>query len=94
MSGFCETEGRPVADKSFDVAQSTNGNSSGGSNVASSGSWDIDRLKDGSLLVRMHSVDRQGRPLPDAVFTFRKGEPQYEHWERQAKKSANKTKSP
>ena len=44
----------------------------------------VERRNADTLLVRMRSFDRQGRPLPDAVFTFRKGEPQYEHWERQA----------
>ncbi len=28
----------------------------------------------------MHSIDTR---LPDAVFTFRAGDPQYEHWQRQ-----------
>jgi hypothetical protein len=73
-----------VADKPLHPVQASKNTSMGNSDTAPSGSWDIDRRKDGSLLVRMHSVDRQGRPLPDAVFTFRKGDPQYEHWERQA----------
>jgi hypothetical protein len=46
-------------------------------------SWDVQRRRDGALLVRVHSRDRQGRPLPDAVFTFRLGDPQYDYWERQ-----------
>ena len=32
------------------------------------------------LVVRVRSCDRQGRPLPDAVFTFRPGDPQYDDW--------------
>ncbi len=44
-------------------------------------SWDIERRSDGVFLVRVHSVDRRGRQLPDAVFTFRLGDPQYGYWE-------------
>ena len=46
-------------------------------------SWDVQRRHDGTVLVRVHSYDRQGRELPDAVFTFRLGDPQYDYWERQ-----------
>jgi hypothetical protein len=46
-------------------------------------SWDVERRNDGVLLVRVHSCNLQGRQLPDAVFTFRKGDPQYDYWERQ-----------
>jgi len=44
---------------------------------------DIQRRSDGTVLVRVRSCDRQGRPLPDAVFTFRRGDPQYDYWEEQ-----------
>jgi hypothetical protein len=43
-------------------------------------SWDAERRADGVLVVRVHSQDKQGRALPDAVFTFRLGDPQYECW--------------
>jgi hypothetical protein len=46
--------------------------------------WDVESHDDGKLLVRVHSSDRCGNPLPDAVFTFRRGDPQYEYWARQA----------
>jgi hypothetical protein len=46
-------------------------------------SWDLQRRSDGAVLVRVHSRDRQGRPLPDAVFSFQFGDPQYDYWERQ-----------
>ncbi len=46
-------------------------------------SWDVERASDNVVLVRVHSCSRQGRRLPDAVFTFRKGEPQYDYWQRQ-----------
>lgn len=46
---------------------------------------DIECRRNGILVVRVHSVDRMGRPLPDAVFTFRPGDPQYEYWYQIAK---------
>ena len=49
-----------------------------------SGAWEVERRNDGAVLVRVHSADRYGRPLPDAVFAFRIGDPQYDYWNRQA----------
>ena len=46
-------------------------------------SWDIQRRNDGAVLVRVHSCDRKGQQLPDAVFAFRLGDPQFDYWERQ-----------
>ncbi len=46
-------------------------------------SWDLERRSDGAVLVRVHSTDKRGERLPDAVFTFRRGDPQYERWDRQ-----------
>jgi hypothetical protein len=46
-------------------------------------SWEVQRRNDGAVLVRVHSCDRQGRQLPDAVFTFRLGDPQYDYWAQQ-----------
>ena len=43
-----------------------------------------ERRRDGSVLVRVHSYDRNGRPLPDAVFTFRPSDPQYSYWSQRA----------
>lgn len=43
-------------------------------------SCDVERGKDGVVFVRVHSTSRVGAPLPDAVFTFRPGDPQYEFW--------------
>jgi hypothetical protein len=45
--------------------------------------WDVERQNDTVVLVRVHSCNRQGSPLPDAVFTFRQGDPQYEFWKEQ-----------
>lgn len=45
-------------------------------------SWDVERRGDGVVVVRVHSLDRgDGQPLPDAVFAFRSGDPQYYYWE-------------
>lgn len=44
-------------------------------------SVDVEQRGDGAVLVRMHSRDSRGQPLPDAVFTFRRGDPQYEYWD-------------
>ena len=41
---------------------------------------EVERYGDGTVLVRVHSSDRNGRKLPDAVFTFRLGDPQYTYW--------------
>lgn len=46
-------------------------------------SWDVQRRNDGAVLVRVHSCDRQGHELPDAVFAFRSGDPQFDYWEQQ-----------
>jgi hypothetical protein len=43
--------------------------------------WDVVRRPDGVLLVRIRSGAYRGVELPDAVFTFRAGDPQYELWE-------------
>jgi hypothetical protein len=47
-------------------------------------SCDVECRGDGSVLVRVHSIGRDGRPLPDAVFTFRTGDPQYAYWRNRA----------
>ena len=41
----------------------------------------IERRIDGTVIVRVASVDRGPKTLPDAVFTFRCGDPQYQYWE-------------
>lgn len=45
-----------------------------------SAQWSIEKRKNGALIVRMHSHDTAGNPLPDAVFTFRPNDPQYDQW--------------
>jgi hypothetical protein len=40
----------------------------------------IERRADGAVLVRVPSRVVDGRALPDAVFAFRAGDPQYNFW--------------
>ncbi len=51
---------------------------------------DVERYGDGTVLVRVHSSDRNGRKLPDAVFTFRLGDPQYSYWAARAEPVAQR----
>jgi hypothetical protein len=46
-------------------------------------SCDVERRSDGAVLVRVHSRKVDGRALPDAVFAFRAGDPQFSFWEDQ-----------
>jgi hypothetical protein len=41
----------------------------------------IERRTDGTVIVRVASMDRGPQTLPDAVFSFRAGDPQYAYWE-------------
>jgi hypothetical protein len=43
--------------------------------------WKVERRNDGVLVVRIPSENRNGQTLPDAVFSFRAGDPQYKLWE-------------
>ena len=43
--------------------------------------WRVERRSDGALLVRVSSRPRPGNRLPEAVFSFRSGDPQYCFWE-------------
>lgn len=43
----------------------------------------VERRADGAIVVRVPSTGQYGEPLPDAVFSFRIGEPQYSRWARQ-----------
>jgi hypothetical protein len=40
----------------------------------------IERRADGAVLVRVPSSSSHYPPLPDAVFTFRAGDPQFDYW--------------
>jgi hypothetical protein len=45
--------------------------------------WLVERREDGVVLVRVPSTGTYGGDLPDAVFSFRAGDPQYDFWQRQ-----------
>lgn len=47
----------------------------------SDGDFQIERKGDGRLIVRIRSAEYRGTRPPDAVFSFRAGDPQYEQWE-------------
>lgn len=44
-------------------------------------SWVVERRNDGAVLVRVRSNPTSNGRLPDAVFAFRVGDPQYTYWE-------------
>jgi hypothetical protein len=52
-----------------------------------SDSYVINRRNDGAVLVRVLSRPSNGATLPDAVFTFRPGDPQFKYWDQQAPKA-------
>jgi hypothetical protein len=43
--------------------------------------WQLERRNDGAVLVRVPSTGTFGIELPDAVFAFRAGDPQYAFWQ-------------
>lgn len=45
--------------------------------------WLVERRDDGVVLVRVPSTGAYGAGLPDAVFSFRAGDPQYDYWQSQ-----------
>ena len=53
----------------------------------------IELQKGNTLLVRVPSKPFQGVTLPDAVFTFRVGDPQYETWAIRYREQQNHTAS-
>ena len=42
----------------------------------------VARRDDGAVLVRVSSAGRHDKEYPDAIFTFRPGDPQFEYWNR------------
>ena len=46
----------------------------------------VQRRPDGVVLVRVRSRPAGNETPPDAVFTFRPGDPQFRFWDRQAAK--------
>ncbi len=45
--------------------------------------WTLERRSDGAVVVRIPSRRDVAAPLPDAVFTFREGDPQWDFWHAQ-----------
>ena len=45
--------------------------------------WELTRRVDGAVIVRVLSARNNGRTLPDAVFAFRIGDPQFAYWDAQ-----------
>jgi hypothetical protein len=43
--------------------------------------WDLTRRSDGAVVVRVRSARNNGHTLPDAVFAFRVGDPQFAYWD-------------
>jgi hypothetical protein len=43
--------------------------------------WEIRRRGDGAVVVQVPSREVDGQRLPDAVFAFRAGDPQYHLWD-------------
>ncbi|HEY1786069.1 MAG TPA: hypothetical protein VGG30_10990 [Pirellulales bacterium] len=43
----------------------------------------LERRPDGAILVRVPSRTKGEIPLPDAVFAFRAGDPQFAFWQQQ-----------
>ena len=56
--------------------------------------WDVERRQDGAVIVRVRSRIVDGRALPDAVFAFRAGDPQFSFWEAQLQHREILTPSP
>jgi hypothetical protein len=54
-----------------------------GADTTDSASWGLSRRADGAVVVRVHSHPNNGHTLPDAVFAFRLGDPQYHYWDQQ-----------
>ena len=46
-------------------------------------SFIIQRRGDGALVVRVPSRANGANRLPDAIFSFRAGDPQYSYWEQE-----------
>jgi hypothetical protein len=48
----------------------------------------VQKRSDGSIVVRIQSAGDEHNRLPDAVFSFRCGDPQYDYWLRRLKNQA------
>ena len=77
-------EGIQVSQQRLHAGQSADRAVTYQAQAVQSSACEVERRNDGAVLVRVHSADRHGKPLPDAVFAFRIGDPQYDYWDRQA----------
>jgi hypothetical protein len=50
------------------------------SNVVDSSAYKLERRPDGAVVVRVRSAPNNGHTLPEAVFAFRAGDPQFQYW--------------
>ena len=53
--------------------------------------WQLEQRGDGAVVVHVPSSGTYGRRLPDAVFAFRIGDPQYDFWQRQLMQRRQRT---
>ncbi|MGA0041356.1 MAG: hypothetical protein ACO3NZ_16055 [Pirellulales bacterium] len=54
----------------------------------------LEQRSDGAVLVRVHSTGKGAERLPDAIFAFRCGDPQYAYWlQRLGRQTANRPKT-
>ena len=51
----------------------------------------LERRDEDTILVRVPSTGSYGAQLPDAVFTFRPGDPQYRFWQSELSKREEST---
>ena len=49
--------------------------------IDSHNAWKIERRSDGAVVVRVPSLPHGSESIPDAVFAFRQGDPQYVYWD-------------
>jgi len=56
-------------------------------------SWQVERRTDGAVVVRVPSLQREDGALPDAVFAFRLGDPQYSFWRRKLEEQDERASS-
>jgi hypothetical protein len=61
--------------------------------ATSSENYIVNRRGDGAVLVRVVSRPLDGATPPDAVFTFRPGDPQFKYWDQQVAKPQPMTRS-
>jgi hypothetical protein len=54
--------------------------------VPETAAWNLSRRDDGAVIVRVESRKNTDRTLPDAVFAFRAGDPQYSYWDEQLRR--------